>query len=445
MSNNEFEPGKATIVVGLQYGDEGKGKIVDLLAQDASAVARGNGGANAGHTIVANGQKATLHQVPSGIVHKDKMNIIGHGSLLDPVKLAEEVDELGRLGIKVTPENLAISGMAHLVTPKHKLLDAERESGDKAQGSTKSGIAFAAADASLREGVRFESVNCMSRSDLLNLAYRGLRGKDRESSLTLKTPVRAIEAFEQAKLFAETTERFKGHLADTTDLIHDILDRGDNVLVEGAQAYGLDKNHGKYPNCTSSGTIVPSLMEGTGLNHKQVGRVVGIAKATMSKVGGGSFVTREDDSEIAQAIRGKQGEIDAEFGGTTGREREVGHLDLVMLKRAIKVNGVDELALTKFDCIKRVGSITKLAIAYQIPVPGGRKGETKTIYKPPNSDEELAECKPVYRHMLTWEDNNSAEAQKYLKFVEEYIGIPVTIVSTGPGRNSIMRRSSAKS
>lgn len=397
---------KATFVVGLQYGDEGKGKIVDYLAEKSDVVIRGNGGANAGHTIMLkNGEALALHQIPSGIAYEKALNIIGNGCFLDPVKLAEEIEAAKSKGLDITPKNLKISKTAHLVLPIHKQKDAERESTSKGQGSTKAGIAFAAADKSLREGLRAEAIAESTQDYLVKLA-----GEE----------------------FAKAASGLSNYLCDSVELTQELISSGKNVLVEGAQAFGLDINHGKYPYTTSSDTTVSGLMSGSGINYKQVGKVIGVAKATPSKVGGGPFVTIIKDENIAAQTRGEKGKVDSEFGATTGREREVGYLDLVALKHAVEVNGVDEIALTKFDCLNRHGETTKIAVAYEF------KGMKVTT--PPSSGVELYECTPIYEELPTWQDDSSAEAKKYIKFVEDYLKVPITMIGNGPGRDQLIIR-----
>lgn len=284
--------GQAIFVVGLQYGDEGKGKIVDLLTADVAAVARGNGGSNAGHTIVlADGQVIALHQLPSGISCDDTSNVIGHGVLVDPVRLVNEIKDVRGKGIQVSPSNLMISDMAHLVLPKHKIQDAHRESTSKAQGSTKAGIAYAASDKSLRVGIRVDVIRTFTKDALRQIALDGLDSQD---------------AGQLAQEFAEAAHELKPYIQDTPAALNLILDNGGDVLIEGAQAYGLDINHGKYPYTTSCGTTVPALIEGTGVNPKRAGRTIGVIKAVPSKVGGGTFVSKIEDSAMAETVRGKK-------------------------------------------------------------------------------------------------------------------------------------------
>ncbi len=400
--------GNATAVVGLQYGDEGKGKIVDYLAEKSDAVIRANGGANAGHTIVLkNGKTLALHQIPSGIAYDKTVNIIGNGCFLDPVSLVSEIEDALSKGVQITPDNLKISKTAHLVLPIHKQKDADREKGERSQGTTKAGIAFTAADKSLREGIRAEAIAESTKEDLIKLG-----GQE----------------------FAEAAFALSGYLCDSVEAVQLLIAAGKKVLLEGAQAFGLDINHGKYPYVTSSDTTVAGLMSGSGINYKQIGKVVGVAKATPSKVGGGPFVTIIKDKKIATDTRGEKGKVDSEYGATTGREREVGYLDLVALKRAVEVNGVDEIALTKFDCLNRHGSTTKVAVAYEF------KGRKITV--PPGSGVELYECTPVYEELPTWEDNDSPEAQKYIKFLEDYLKVPVAMLGIGPNRKDLVIRKS---
>ncbi|MBI5357906.1 adenylosuccinate synthetase [Candidatus Saccharibacteria bacterium] len=415
---------KATFVVGLQYGDEGKGKIVDLLAEKHDVVMRGNGGANAGHTIVLeNGQALALHQIPSGIAYESTLNIIGNGCLFDPVKLIDEIRDAEGKGVRISPKNLAISDTAHVVLPVHKAKDAAREGSYSAQGSTKAGIAYVAADKYLRAGIRAESLKSKTEKELYKIAYDGL----------IEFGENPDAADIEASQFALASVGLSEYIKDSVALVHESVKSGKKILVEGAQAFGLDIDHGKYPFVTSTSTTVAGLLVGTGLNASHVGRVVGVAKATPSKVGGGTFVTSIKDTKVAEQTRGKKGAVDAEYGATTGREREVGYLDLVALKRAVDVNGVTEIALTKFDCIKRHGKTTKIAVAYSL--------DGEEIKSPPSSDDQLSKCEPVYQELPTWTDNESAEAQKYLEFVEDYLGVPVSMIGTGPGRNDLILRS----
>lgn len=415
--------GNVTAVVGLQYGDEGKGKIVDYLAEKSDVVVRANGGANAGHTIVLeNGSTLALHQIPSGIAYGSTQNIIGNGCFVDPVKLVDEIKDAQSKGLDIDENNLVISSSAHLVLPVHKMKDSTREEGVGAQGTTKAGIAFVAADKALRSGVRCEHVLSSSESELYELAYSSLveLGLAKADAKALATEF-ALAAISLIKL-----------IKDSTVLLQQNILQGENILLEGAQAFGLDINHGKYPFVTSSDTTVSGLLSGSGTNYKQIKDVVGVAKAIPSKVGGGEFVTKINDENIASASRGEKGKVDSEYGATTGREREVGYLDLVALKKAIAINGVDKIALTKFDCLIRHGKTTKVAIAYEY---GG-----KEIKDAPSSSAELAKCTPVYKDFPTWSDSESDEAESYIKFIEDFTETPITMLGTGPNRDDLIIR-----
>lgn len=401
--------GKVTAVVGLQYGDEGKGKIVDYLAEKADIVVRANGGANAGHTIVrAGGESLALHQIPSGIVYPDKYNVIASGCFLDPVKLVEEIEDARKKGVRISPDNLQISNSVHIVLPIHKEKDAQREQGQGAQSSTKSGIAYVAADKALREGLRGEDIG-----------WRSMQWLEKKGG----------------KEFAESVDKIRKYFNESVSTLHNDLEKGKNILLEGAQAFGLDINYGKYPYVTSSDTTVAGLLSGSGLNYKQLKKVVGVAKVIPSKVGGGVFVTKIDNEKLATSLRGEKGKVDSEYGATTGRQREVGYLDLVALKSAVKINGVDELVLTKFDCIKRYGEKTKVAVDYKIG-----DGTVSDISVQPTSNLWLSTCKPIYKEFATWDDPYSKEASEYIKFIEKYLDIPVTMLGTGPNRQDLIVR-----
>ena len=338
------------------------------------------------------------------MAYPNTLNVVGNGCFLDPLRLVEAIESAKSKGVEISPKNLRISKTAHLVLPAHKQKDEKRESGEKSQGSTKAGIAFTAADKALREGVRAEIIEQPDELEKIG-----------------------------DEQFVSAARQLKDYLSDSVELIQEAIAQDKGVLLEGAQAFGLDINHGKYPFVTSSDTTVSGLMSGSGINYKQVGRVIGVAKATPSKVGGGPFVTKITDPQVAEQTRGQKGRVDSEFGATTGREREVGYLDLVALKRAIEVNGVDAIALTKFDCVNRHGDTTKIAIAYEL---NGEK-----ITNPPSTSTELYACKPVYEELPTWQNDTSAEAENYLKFIEDYLKVRVTMVGNGPGRNQLIVRS----
>lgn len=427
------------VIVGLQRGDEGKGRFVDLLASNYDIIGRANGGANAGHTVIpkVGGEHLALHQVPAGIAHPGKLNVIGNGVYLDPPRLNHEIDTIRKGGFAVSPKNLIISNAAHLVLPHHIALDELREAGQGAQGSTKVGIAYVAADKYLREGVRLELIDRPEQ-----LAERIKDGLKRVNDLLPADKKRSeaeIESLTQDWLKA--TEELKPYMADTTEIINDSLKHGERVLVEGAQAFWLDVNHGMYPAVTSSSTTVSGLLDGLGVSSKQLGKVIGVTKSVKSHVGGGPLVTEITDEKLAATVRGPLGKTDSEYGVTTKRPRRVGYPDLVELRNAIRVNGVDELAISKLDHVPRYGSTVQLATSYQYD--GGRR------LTAPSSAIALAECRPNYMSLKTWKKDISGirdfdelpdEAKAFIELFESELGVPVTRVGVGPLRQQVILR-----
>ncbi len=426
-----------TIIVGTGYGDEGKGKVIDVLSGEFDVVCRGQGGANAGHTFTYKGQEVNTHQLPSGITNKDKLNVMGHGMFLDPVNLVQEITTVRGLGIEISPQNLAISNTAHVVLPKHKFLDSLRENSTAAQGSTKSGISFVASDKVLRVGLRSHEF-AKSIDELTAIAYDGLLQTAAESNVKIDDTTDKLFK-SQASEFATAAKEIEPYLTNTKILVRETLASGKNILLEGAQAFGLDINHGKYPYVTSSETTSVGVASGVGLNHQQIGKVIGVVKAIPSKVGGGPFVTKIADDKIAELYRGNVKSVDGEFGKTTKRPRDIGYMDLVLLKEAVAINGIDEIALTKADVLNKE-PYTNIATAYSID---GK--ETTTL---PSSAEELSRAEPIYHKMPTGGDikgvtkfeNLNQEIQNIIEFIEDFVGVPVTIIGTGPaGADTIVR------
>jgi adenylosuccinate synthase len=424
------------VIVGLQRGDEGKGRFVDLVAGGYDIVARGNGGANAGHTVIPEGMEPlALHQVPSGIAYPDKLNIIGGGVYLDPRLLISEIETIRKAGIEVSSNTLLISDTAHLVMPHHVGLDTLREGGDKAQGSTKSGIAYVAAEKYLRQGLRLESI--ANPKLLLELAITGLEELNKQLPAGQRQSSGEIE--HTAKEWLKATESLKEYMADTVQIINDKLAGGKNVLAEGAQAYWLDVNHGMYPAVTSSSTTVAGLIDGLGVSAKHLGKVTGVAKAIKSHVGGGPMVTHITDPKLEETVRGQFGKTDSEYGATTRRPRRIGYPDLVELRNAIRGNGVDELALSKLDHVPRYGDKLQVATTYTY-----EGSERKTA---PTSVFALEACRPNYRNCRNWtedisgvrEYNELPEAAKaFVELFETELGVPVTKIGVGPKRNQII-------
>jgi adenylosuccinate synthase len=424
------------VVLGLQRGDEGKGRIVDLLAEKYDIVARFNGGANAGHTIVPEGREPiALHQLPSGVAYPGKLNIIGNGVYLDPVRMVEEIKAIKNAGLAISPESLQISTAAHLVQPHHKELDAARESGEKSQGSTKAGIAFVAAEKYQRSGLRAENI-LLKDEQLYETALTNLSRFQRiyEDEPNSKAIVAQVEAW------VEACRELKPYLHDTIQTMQDNLLVGKSVLAEGAQAFWLDIEHGMYPQVTSSHTTTGGVLNGLGVNHKHLGKVTGVAKVIKSHVGGGPFVTKITDEKLAAKIRGREGEVDAEFGATTKRPRQVGYFDLVELRSAIRVCGVDELVLTKMDLVERFGPAMNVATAYEF--------DGKSLAHAPSSAAQLERCTPIYKEFKTWHIDGSMkkfkdlpeEAQDFVAFVEKQLDVHVSMLGVGPKRHQVIFR-----
>lgn len=425
------------VVLGLQRGDEGKGRFVDLVAGEYAIIARGNGGSNAGHTIMPDTMEPlALHQVPSGIAYPGKLNIIGNGVYVDPRRLRAEIADVRSSKLEVSPKNLLVSDSAHLVLPHHIDLDAQREGGLKPQGSTKSGIAYVAAEKYLREGVRLESI--ATPKVLYERAYDGLMNIN-EHLPDGKRSKDEIEAI--VKDWLAAVEELQPYMADTVEIINDKLQAGEKVLAEGANAFWLDINHGMYPAVTSSSTTVAGLLDGLGVSAKHLGKVTGVAKSVKSHVGGGPFVTEIHDEQLAAHIRGEQGQADSEFGATTARPRRIGYPDLVELRNAIRVDGIDELAISKLDHVPRYGDTIQVATSYTY-----QGNERLTA---PTSALALAECTPNYLTLPTWQqdlsevrdfDNLPKEARRFIDLFAEELNVPVTKIGVGPGRSQVITR-----
>lgn len=455
------------VIVGLQRGDEGKGRFVDLNAPEYDIVARGNGGANAGHTVVPDGaEPLALHQIPSGIAYSGKLNVIGNGVYLDPLRLGDEIAEVRAGGREVTSQNLLISNIAQLVLPHHVVFDELRESGGHSQGSTKAGIAYVACAKYLRDGVRVEDAY-RHPSEHYEMALEGLcRVKELSENLSavdaakvqslLTTEERArVEGSptnhgvkltyrhltDKAEAWAKAVEGLKEFEGDAVEEINSRLDMGQKVLAEGAQGFWLDINHGMYPMVTSSSTTTAGLLDGLGLAPQRLGKVTGVAKITRSHVGGGPFVTEIHDKRVAARVRGSAGSPDGEYGTTTGRPRRVGYPDFAELRSAIQINGVDDLIFCKMDKVETYGRKMHVALAY---LQGGN-----VLLKAPSSARQLDECEPLYVLRDTWpakaicsaqgREDIPAAAQKVLALAEETLGVNIPMIGVGYERNQVIR------
>ena len=425
-------------VFGQQRGDEGKGRVVDMLAEECDIVARFNGGSNAGHTVVLpDGRELALHIVPSGIAHPKAVNVIGNGTIVDPVRFADELRDIEKLGIQVTPENLKVSASAHLVLPHYKQLEEIRELGRGAQGSTKAGIADTYAAKAQRAGVRAERL-LGSHESLLQVVREGL-----ESVGTARKEhgLASVDIENEVKSYALALQKLQPFVTDTSVYVNERLVGGATLLAEGAQAFLLDIDHGMYPYVTSSSTTAGGVAPGLGIAPTTLERSIGIVKAVQSHVGGGPFVTEIHDEKLLGVLHGDMSTIDAEKGTTTGRIRRLGYLDITGIRRANMVNGTTELAITKLDWVPRYGSIIKVCTSYTY------RGETLTMA--PDSAWALEKCEPVYEELSAWDEDITEvrsfadlpqAAQDYISALETWTGLPVTYIGVGPRRDQVIIR-----
>ncbi len=414
-----------TILIGMQWGDEGKGKIIDYLTEQKDIVVRSQGGNNAGHTVVEKGVKYVLHLMPSGILHKGKVCVIGNGVVIDPPSLVKEINSLRDLGIEVTSENLLISDAAHLVFPYHRVLDQHRDAakGGNRIGTTKRGIGPAYGDKAARTGLRM--------SDLVQpeIFAKKLLVKIEENNAILRAYGEAeISYGEVLSAYRSAGDLLMPFVKNTVIYLHDAIKNGKRILFEGAQGTFLDIDFGTYPFVTSSNTVAAGACTGSGVPPHRIDKVLGVMKAYTTRVGEGPFPT--EDSSLGQMLH----EMGREFGATTGRARRCGWFDAVAGRYAVLVNGVDEIAVTNLDGLDSVKSI-RVCIAYEID---GRRVEL-----PPTSASEWLRCKPIYEEIEGWAepldglrsfDELPDKACKYIDRLSRLCGAPVRIVSVGPDR-----------
>ncbi|MCL4422484.1 MAG: adenylosuccinate synthase [Actinobacteria bacterium] len=420
----------ATVVVGTQWGDEGKGKLTDLLAKEMQFVVRYQGGHNAGHTIVVGGETFALQLVPSGILYPHITPVIGNGVVVDPGVLISELDSLSGRGVDVS--RLILSGSAHLIMPYHHELDrvTERFLGKNSLGTTRRGIGPAYADKASRVGLRVQ--------DLLD---EKIFRQKLEVALKEKNAVLAkvynrlpLDADEIAELYlGQYAPRLAPLVGDAVSLLHDALGRGGSVLLEGAQATFLDLDHGTYPFVTSSNPIAGGACTGAGIGPRHIDKVIGVAKAYVTRVGAGPFPT-ECDKEIADVLV----ERGHEFGTNTGRRRRCGWFDAVMLRQAVRINSLSEVALTKLDVLDTFSNV-KVCVAYE--ADGARFDHI------PYHQSVLHRVRPVYEELQGWQVDLAgattladlpAPARDYVAFLSEQIGCAVRMVGVGPGRDQFV-------
>ncbi len=413
------------VVIGTQWGDEGKGKYIDMLAETSEIVVRFSGGNNAGHTIVANGVKYALHLVPSGILHEGKTCIIGNGVVVDPGVLLKEIKMLNDKGINT--DRLLISDRAHVIMPYHKLMDELQEKfrGENPIGTTKRGIGPCYADKTERCGIR-----------ICDLVDEELFIEKVKQNLAIKNQIiekvysgQKVNEHDVINEYLEYGRKLKKHVANVNNLLFDAIENKKNILFEGAQATFLDLDFGTYPYVTSSNPIAGGVCTGAGIGPVYINEVYGVLKAYTSRVGAGPFPT-EQDNETGDTIR----QLGHEYGTTTGRPRRCGWLDLVMIRYAAKVNGLTALAVNHVDTIGKLPGI-KLCVAY--------KKDGQQIDYFPSSLKELAKCEPVYEEFASWNvdisnvkkyDDLPENAKAYLRRIEEIVGVKVKLIGVGKDR-----------
>ena len=427
-----------TVILGAQWGDEGKGKITDLLAAKADLVARFGGGDNAGHTVTVGTERFALHLIPSGILYPKVSCMLGGGMVVNPKKLLAEMDGLSARGVNVSPERLRLSGLAHLIMPYHIALDgaSEESRGGSAIGTTRRGIGPAYTDKAARCGIRAQEMlhppdrfaqrireQVVVKNELLDTVYG-------------QPPLDVESIVDDYLTYAE---RLAPHIADVSEELAGAIQSRKRVLAEGAQGTLLDLDHGSYPYVTSSYPTIGGVMIGLGIGPQHIERVVGVVKAYQTRVGAGPMPT-ELSGELGEKLRGTGAQPWDEFGTTTGRPRRCGWLDVVALRYAMRVNGLTEMAITKLDILSSFQSL-EICVAYEL--------DGQRIESFPNDLAVLARCRPIYETLPGWQEsithvvafeNLPSEAQGYVGRVEELLGIPASCISVGPGRDQTISR-----
>ena len=424
---------KITAIVGAQWGDEGKGKITDFFAGESDYVVRFHGGNNAGHTVIVEGNTFKLHLIPSGIIYGGPMSIIGNGVVVDPRVLLEEIEYIEGKGID---PKLMVSDRAHVIMPYHIELDGalSNHQGDLAAGSTRRGIAPVYADKMFRNGIRI--IDLLEPDVLMEKLTKGYSFAKGiiEKALSKKIESSIEEIFDS---YCSYGERLRPYITDTSVELYNAYKNNKSILFEGAQGISLDVDHGIYPYTTSSNTAAGHISTGTGVSFRDIGRIIGVVKAYLSRVGESPLPSEMHGNE-AEALREKGGE----YGTTTGRPRRVGWLDLVQVRQAVRVNGLTEIALTKLDVLSGLRSI-KVCVSYDV------NGEN--ILEMPASLSQYRLAKPVYESLPGWDNLPDKIWEKgfgalpetlkeYIKFVEDQIDCPVKLISVGPQRHETILR-----
>ncbi|MFL6515059.1 MAG: adenylosuccinate synthase [Chthoniobacterales bacterium] len=414
-----------TILIGAQWGDEGKGKIIDVLTAKADVVVRSQGGNNAGHTVIHNGRTYILHLIPSGILRRGKVCVIGNGVVIDPLALVHEIEGLRKVGIKIE-KNLLISDCAHLVLPYHRALDEQRElrKGHGKIGTTKRGIGPAYGDKAARTGLRM--------SDLMQprVFSKKLQARNRENNSILQAiGAPQINYAQVNRDYLMAGAKLRPFVANTVVYLHQALQRGKEILFEGAQGTFLDIDHGTYPYVTSSNTTAGGACTGTGVPPHRMDRVVGVMKAYTTRVGEGALPS--EDHGVSKMLHA----LGREFGATTGRARRCGWFDAVATHYATMLNGIDELAITNLDGLDAVDPI-RICVAYRL--------NGKRLNVPPSDAAQLENCEPIYQSMPGWNrpitgarkfSDLPVQARNYVKRISELTGAELSMISIGPSRD----------
>ena len=419
---------KNVVVVGAQWGDEGKGRIIDLLSKKFDIVSRFQGGSNAGHTIIIKNKKIILHHIPSGVLRNGKISVIGNGAVIDPDIIVDEIKALRKKGYKVTGKNLKISELAHLILPFHKLIDIGRETikGKNAIGTTGRGIGPCYEDKISRQGIRF--VDLSNKKILKDKLKITLKEKNKILSLVFNQKKISINT-----LVDDLMKRYKflkEFIVNTEHFLNESAVQGKSILFEGAQGVMLDIDFGTYPFVTSSSTISSNASSGTGVPFKKFGKSIGVSKAYATRVGYGPFPTEMIDDE-GLALR----EFGDEYGATTGRPRRCGWLDLIALKHSVEICGLDEIVLTKVDILSMFKTIN-VCIAY--------KYKSQKLNKFPMDNNIIENVTPIYKTYKSWDMEDlknkklPSSLQSFIKYIEQFLNVKISMISFGPEREQVI-------
>ena len=423
-----------TVLIGAQWGDEGKGRFVDWFSAQADVVARYGGGDNAGHTVAVEGKVYKMHLIPSGILHDGVVAVMGNGMVINPVNLVDEIARLREQGVSVTPDNLVISTRAHIITPAHVELDRAKEQarGDQAIGTTLRGIGPAYLDKTGRKGLRMgQMLDVEDFAEAMDVSMQ-----DANKTLT-REGFAAVDFYESVQQYIDAATQLRPFIQDTSVFLNQRLKAGARVICEGAQGTLLDIDHGSYPFVTSSSPTAGGALTGLGIGPTHVDRVIGVAKAFSTRVGGGPMPT-EENGAVADRLRGTGDNYWDEFGTTTGRPRRCGWLDVVMLRYSAIINGYTELLLTKMDILSGFEKL-KIAVAYEV--------DGERLSYPPSTITDVARATPVYETLPGWQDDimtartadDLPEATLgYINRIAELCDVPIKMVSVGPERHQVV-------